>query len=338
MKEEIRVGLIGANKVGLSHANGIAIAGNGIKLTAVSDIVRERAETLAKPSNAAVYTDYLEMLKKEKMDVVIVATPHSLHCEQALNVVNQGFNLLLEKPVATNIEDAYKIAEACKKNNVKVSISHVHRFRQELQSAKKCILEGRLGNPYLVMDFFGITGGTHIPSWVYEKELSGGGVLMYGAIHDFDWTSWLLNSRVKEVYCETIPSEIGHGTEKAAICTLYFENGVIDSLTAGNTDYMMINKTRSMDIYGTDAMLRVTTGESFYYNGHDTVYEEKTIKDNPFQKQIQEFAAAIREDRSPWITMADGLHSLAVCLACYEASATKKIIPLNKFLNTTSKN
>ena len=338
MKAEIRVGIIGANKVGISHANGIAIAGQGIKLTAVSDIIRDRAESLAKPAEAAVYTDYLEMLDKEEMDVVIVATPHSLHRQHALDVINRGFNLLLEKPVATSMEDAYQIAEACEKNKVKVSISHVHRFRQELQTAKRCILDNCLGSPYLIMDFFGITGGAHIPAWVYEKEISGGGVLMYGAVHDFDYLSWLINSSIKEVYCEIIPSEIGHGTEKAAICTLHFENGIIASLTAGNTNYQMINKTRSVDIYGTEGMLRIITGESFYFNGHDTVYEEKTIKDNPFQKQIREFAKAVREDRAPWITIKDGLHSLAVCLACYESAETKRIVSLNKYLKEQDKN
>lgn len=331
-KQEIRVGLIGANKVGTSHANGIAIAGNGIKLAAVADVVESRAADLAAPQGAAVYTDYMEMIRKENLDIAIVATPHAMHKDMSINIANEGVNLLLEKPVATNMEDAYLIAEACKKNGIKSSISHVHRFRTELQTAKRYIDDGKIGDPYLVMDFFGITGGTHIPAWVYEKELSGGGVLMYGAIHDFDWTSWLLNSRVKEVYCETIPAKMGHGTEAAAICSLHFENGVIDSLTCGNTDYMMINKSKGMDIYGTEGMIRVNTGAGFYFNSEDQVVETKSVKDNPFQSQIREFAAAIREDRDPWITMEDGLHSLAVCMACYEAAETKKIVPLSQFL------
>ena len=329
---EIRVGLIGANKVGTSHAGGIAIAGSGIKLAAVADIVEDRAAALAKPAGAAVYTDYREMIGKEHLDIAIVATPHAMHKEQAVFIAESGTNLLLEKPVSVNMEDAYIIADACRKNNIKVSISHVHRFRSELQTAYQYIRDGKIGDPYLVMDYFGITGGKHIPAWVYEKELSGGGVLMYGAIHDFDWTAWLLQSKVKEVYCETIPSKIGHGTEAAAICSLHFENGVIDSLTCGNTDYMMVNKSKGMDIYGTEGMIRVNTGDSFYYNSEDVVIEQKSIKDNPFQKQIREFAAAIRENRQPWITIEDGLHSLAVCMACYESAATKKVVELSKFL------
>ena len=332
-KDEIRVGLIGANKVGTSHANGIAIAGEGIKLAAVADVIESRAAALAKPAGATVYTDYQKMIRKEKLDIAIVATPHAMHKEQAIFIAENGTNLLLEKPVGINMEDADKINEACKANNIKVSISHVHRFRSELQTAYQYIKDGKIGDPYLVMDYFGITGGSHIPAWVYEKDLSGGGVLMYGAIHDFDWTAWLLDSKVKEVYCETIPSKIGHGTEAAAICTLHFENGVIDSLTCGNTDYMMINKTKGMDIYGTDGMIRVNTGDSFYYNSEDVVIESKSIKDNPFQKQIREFASAIREDRQPWITIEDGLHSLAVCMACYESAKTRNVVPLSKFLN-----
>ena len=331
-KDEIRVGLIGANKVGTSHFNGIEIAGNGIKLTAVTDIDLPRAKAMAEKCTASAYTDYHEMLKKEKLDIVIVATPHSLHCEEGINVANAGVNLLMEKPLATNMEDAYRIVDACRKNNVKFSISHVHRFREELQTAKNCMKSGVIGDPYLVMDFFGITGGLFIPGWTYEKELSGGGVLMYGAIHDFDYISWLVGSRVKEVYCETVDAELGHGTEKAAVCNLHFENGLLGILTAGNTNYKMVETTKVLEIYGTEAMIRVNTGKSFYFNGHDQAYEQVSMKDNPFQSQIREFAAAIREDRDPWITAEDGLHSLAVCMACYESALTKRVVSLSNVM------
>ncbi len=75
----------------------------------------------------------------------------------------------------------------------------------------------------------------------------------------------------------------------------------------------------------------MNTDDSFCFNSEDAVIEQKSIKDDPYQKQIREFAAAIHENRQPWITIEGGLHLFAVCMACYGSAAVKKVVELSKF-------
>ena len=131
------MGIIGAGQAGERHAVGFA-ATEGADVVGIADIVEGRGIALAERFGATPFTDWRHMLDAG-LDILIVSLPHNLHVAPAEAAAAQGVHVLMEKPIATTIADGERIVEACKGGGVKLTISFVHRFRDELQTARRWI-------------------------------------------------------------------------------------------------------------------------------------------------------------------------------------------------------
>src|SRR5690606_31236900 len=98
--------------------------------------------------------------------------PHSLHKEAAVYAAHHGKHILLDKPVANTLADAYRIARACEESNVTLMMGYVHRFREEIIVAKEMLMSGKIGEPASVLDRFCVPGSNDLPLWVWDREQS----------------------------------------------------------------------------------------------------------------------------------------------------------------------
>jgi UDP-N-acetyl-2-amino-2-deoxyglucuronate dehydrogenase len=141
----MKFGIVGCGEISSVHVNAI-LKTKKAEIVSACDLVKERAEKIAKQYDIPrVYTDFAEMLKKEKLDAVDVVTSPQTHAALAIEAMNAGFNVMVEKPMCMNVEQADAMIKAAKENNVKLGVIHSFLFTPPIQKALKKVKEGEIG-------------------------------------------------------------------------------------------------------------------------------------------------------------------------------------------------
>ncbi|MBN1556916.1 MAG: Gfo/Idh/MocA family oxidoreductase [Lentisphaerae bacterium] len=193
--KKFRIGVIGAGSIARhAHIPGYAAASNCV-LTAIADPDAGCLQKVAEQGwrFAGVYSDYREMLKKEKLDVVSVCAPNVFHKAMAVAALEKGCDLLLEKPVALTMADAEAIRSSARRKRRRIMVAFSHRFNELNVAARKAVRAGRIGKLYMLRVRFAHTGpwpGWASTGWFYNPKLAGGGAMLDMAIHAFDLVQW----------------------------------------------------------------------------------------------------------------------------------------------------
>ena len=360
---KLRVGLVGLGGVAEAHLEGYKQV-DTIEVVAGSEIHSERLGKMAKKWHLKGYSDYGEMLAKEKLDIACVLTPARLHREVTERVAEFGVHVLCEKPLAVDLKDAQAMIDKCEKEGVKLCYGATWRFLPACRKAKEMIELGRLGRIMLLMEIYvGGRGFDHFrdagPMHYPPGGPGGGGMgLVDHGIHLIDMFMWLTGSPVESVFGRGNYSGQPPATE---YLTMNLQNGAVGQLVyneatipcempyegifswGGSWDinYNLILgggwdvQPQNFRIFGTTGALRV-----FHYANKLFLFEEEKqeqirVLDRPmpgnFALQMESFARAILEKKSPEATGYDGLRALEVALAAYqsyETQCTVKIRPL----------
>lgn len=321
------VAILGAGGVAQNHGQAFAALGPEVQILGVAEIDAKRRQDFAARFGTEGYADYRELLEKGP-DLVVVCLPHALHTEVGVAAAEAGCHLLMEKPLAPTLAQAQTIVESCRHNHVYLATGFVHRYRVELQQAHQLIRSGRLGQVMMITDVFGLPGGRHIPSWVWANHNAGGGILFFTGIHSLDWQSWLVGSPVVEVFAQSTPHAAGSDAESAIVATMRYANGCIGTLVGNQPAYRVTPRSRALEIYGTQACLRLRSGEYLEYSDDDQSYKMVVERDDPFTTQARDLVTRLRNGQAPWITGEDGLRAQQLCQAIFESAATRKPISI----------
>ena len=317
------VGIFGVGSVGKRHAKVFSSLGGDITIVGVADTDRDGAARVAGEIGTKSFTDYQDLLSLAP-DLAVICTPHYLHREMAEAAAGAGCHILMEKPLAHTLEEAIAIERSCRKHQVQLAVSFGHRYRKEYSHARELIASGAVGTPQLSVDVFGSPGGRYIPSWIWQRKCSGGGIVMYSGIHSLDWQCWLMGSEVASVFARSHSTYEGADVEDGIVATLAFENGAIGSLVGNQPDYPIASRTRNTELYGTSGCIRLRMGEYLQFDSGDSSYRIDINRDEPFVSQARDVIAAIKADRSPWISGRDGLRAQAIVAALYRSAETGK--------------
>jgi UDP-N-acetylglucosamine 3-dehydrogenase len=140
----MKVGVIGVGAMGQHHAR-VYHEMDGVELIGVSDVDRMRAEEIAAMHETAAYTGHKKLLSCD-LDAVSIAVPTTLHKKVAMDVISAGVHLLVEKPIASTIEDADEMVSAADDAGVKLMVGHIERFNPAVIKLKEVIDSGLLGD------------------------------------------------------------------------------------------------------------------------------------------------------------------------------------------------
>lgn len=330
----LRVGIIGAGQAGERQALGFSSSARAT-VVGVADVVEERAAGLAQKFGAQTFTDWRRLVDSG-LDILVVALPHNIHVEPTVAAAERGIHVMMEKPIATTLEDGRRIIDVCAEHDVKLTISFVHRFRQEVQLVYGWVGEGLLGAPMIARETMNGQRGAHLPGWVSSREAAGGGVMMYSAIHGVDRLRWLLHSEVIAVTAQvkrnTDVAEVEHG----AVALLTFANGAVATLTASAPEYRAQPGLWETEIFGTSGMARLRTRQWAELSTDDLQVREETQGFSEqlgphynFARQAEAFVSAILEDGEPQVTGEDGLRALEVVLAIYRSAEIGESIKID---------
>lgn len=345
----LRYALIGCGRISPNHI--AAAIENNLDIIALCDIeVSKIIETIKRfklPENVNKYTDYKEMLEKERPDLVAICTESGMHGKIALDCIAIGSNLIIEKPIALSLEEADKIIERAKEKNLKVSACHQNRFNKSIQKIREAVEQKRFGKL--------LHGTAHI-RWNrgedYYKQApwrgtweQDGGALMNQCIHNIDLLRWMMGDEIIEVIGMT--DNLIHNyidAEDLGLALIRFANGSY-GIIEGTTNIFPKNLEETLYIFGEKGTVKAG-GKSVnlieIWQFADNLDEPEEIKEtynenppniygfghNPLYADV---INAIKNDREPYVTAEDGRRALELVLAIYKSAAESKSVkfPLN---------
>jgi predicted dehydrogenase len=306
----------------------------GVDLVAVADLDGRVAEQSAHIYGARSYTDYQEMLRREELDAVSIAVPTQIHREIALAALRGDCHILVEKPIASTIEEGREMVALAASRGLKLSVGHIERFNPAIVELKRRLKRGEAGQ------VFQIHARRLGP---FPARVRDVGVVIDLATHDLDIMRYLLDSEVKRIYAET-EQEIHTAHEDLLSGLLRFENGVIGLLSI---NWLTPTKIRELAVTGERGMFLVnylTQDLYFYENDHaDSQWESlgllrgvsegnmvrlKIEKREPLRVEIESFIQAVLEDGEPPVRGEDGLTALALAQRLVESGQQNRVIVL----------
>jgi UDP-N-acetyl-2-amino-2-deoxyglucuronate dehydrogenase len=238
MAERIyNISIAGCSKVAHLHAKAIQSIPNA-RLAGVWSRTRKTAEDFALKYNTRSYGTIHQMVKENKTDLVIVCTPHMFHKQPAIEAAEAGSNVLVEKPLASDLKDCDDIINTCKENNVRLGVISQRRWYEPVKRVKEAIEQGKIGKPVLAtVALLGWRDKAYYDSdgWRGSWELEGGGVLVNQSPHQLDIMLWYMGD-IEEVY--GIWRNLNHPyieVEDTAIAIIKFKSGAIGNILVSNS-------------------------------------------------------------------------------------------------------
>ncbi|OCN05823.1 dehydrogenase [Erysipelotrichaceae bacterium MTC7] len=220
--KKLRVAVVGAGIYGINHVNAY-LWNENTDLVAVCDLDSEIRKSIEEKYRVKTYADVEEMLNNEDIDAVSIATPDAFHLEPSLTAIRHGKPILVEKPLATTIEDATKILEEAKKHNVRVAVDYHKRWDPAAINLKNEL--SNVGKPirgYMSMDDI-IDVPTEWFNWAHKSS-----PVHFLGTHCYDQIRWFMGCEVVEVYAvgnKDLLSSKGIDTYDSVQAILTFENG-----------------------------------------------------------------------------------------------------------------
>jgi len=194
MAKKLRIGIIGSGGIAQScHMRGYAAIPEQCEIVAVSDVNPETAKAAAEKFEVpAQYTDYKEMLKKEQLDAVSVATPNKFHKQPTIDALQAGVHVLCEKPLGMNAEECREMCATARETGKILQVGLQSRFNGPSRWMKQYIDAGNMGDIYFARAQALRRRG--VPGWgvFINKELQGGGPLIDIGVHILDLTLFLM--------------------------------------------------------------------------------------------------------------------------------------------------
>ncbi|WP_037353017.1 Gfo/Idh/MocA family protein [Selenomonas sp. FC4001] len=343
----MKYALIGCGRIAINHV--IAAVNNELEFVAVCDVLPEAMENLLakkelnNDTSIKRYTDYKEMLEKEKPELVSIATESGIHAEIALYCIEKGVNVIIEKPMAMNIDDAQRIIDLAKEKNVKVSACHQNRFNIAVQKLRKAIEGKRFGK---------LSHGSIHVRWNrnenYYKQApwrgtwaQDGGALMNQCIHGIDLLRWMMGEDIVEVYGQTRQQFHDYlEAEDLGMAVLTFANGAVATIE-GTTNVYPQNLEETLYIFGETGTAKLggkSTNTIDVWDFADSQPEDEenrgfqeptsNVYGNGHTKLFADMMDAIKNNRQPYVDAVAGKNALETVLAIYKSAAEGKPVKL----------
>ncbi len=333
VKAPVRCAVIGLG-MGRGHAHTFMKCDNA-KLVAVVDLETDRlAGFESELGKEALFTDYREMLKHVKPDLVMIALPNYLHKSVTLDALEAGAHVLCEKPMAMTVAEAEEMLAAAKSCKRRLGINFSQRFSPAHRTLKQIADSGALGDIY--HGYCSWTRRDNIPrfgGWFGQKELSGGGPLIDLGVHRIDLSMWLMGHPKVVSVSGVIHHRLGvpRGKEQGksfdvedfATGLVRFDNGASLILEVSWVGHQREKETQQMRIMGTQGALEMDHGY-FHYSRQGDAFCTTAIDVETAQARssCQEMVHCLVTGKPFWGAPEHGINVQRVLNGLYESAAT----------------
>ncbi len=331
----MRVAVIGVGSMGRNHARVYAELSES-QLVGVADANAKAASDVAARFGTRAYSDYRELLEREKPDAVSIAVPTAMHEQVALDALDAGTHVLVEKPIAASIAEGRRIIDRAQACGRQLMCGHIVRFNPAVQALKSKLRAGQLGRIFQIV----CRRVGPFPTRVQDV-----GVVVDLAPHDLDLMRFIVEKNPVRVFAET-EQRLHTDHEDLLMGLLRFPDGVTGGL---EINWLTPTKVREVIVLGECGMFRVDDLTQDLYFYENALVEENAWQNlrllkgvgegpmvryalpryEPLKAELQAFLRAARGEIPVPVTGEDGLAALSLALALVESAERHCVVEVN---------
>jgi UDP-N-acetyl-2-amino-2-deoxyglucuronate dehydrogenase len=352
----INVAIIGCSKIAHFHAKSILQIPE-LSFKAVWSRTPDSAQKFVDEYGVKSYDSITEMIKAENIQMAIICTAHPFHADAAIQAMDAGAHVLIEKPLASTLQDCDLIIKASHRTGRKTGVISQRRYYQPIVRMKKAIDEGKIGTPALgTIQILGWRDRSYFESdaWRGSWKMEGGGVMVNQAPHPLDLLQWLMGD-IDEVFGYW--SNLNHPyieVEDSAVAVIRFKNGGLGNILVSNSQkpgiYGKVHihgsngasvgaqpEGGAMFIAGKTTIAEPPKLDLWTVPGEEHLIEEWNKADSDefhsidsmtwyFKQQLIDFTEAILNNREPMVTAEEGRKTVELFTAIYRSQRDGKPI------------
>lgn len=352
----MKYALIGCGRIAVNHVK--AVQKNTLDFVAMCDVDESKFDIMLDKADAgrfeetARYVDYKQMLADHpEIELVAIATESGEHARIALDCIDAGKHVIIEKPIALSMEDAEEIIRRADEKGVKVSACHQNRFNVAIQKLRTALEQGRFGN---------LSHGSINVRWNRNKAYydqapwrgtwqQDGGCLMNQCIHGIDLLRWMMEDEVTEVFAVTRQRQHDYlEAEDVGIGVVKFADGSVGTIE-GTTNVFPKNLEETLSVFGETGTVKIAGTSCNNIDVWDFADEREEDADAAGLKEATsnvygnghaalyaDMIEAIEDDRAPYVDAVAGRNALEIVLAMYKSQKTGRPVhlPLKDFSST----
>ena len=336
MKKNTKFALLGCSRISSKHIEAIDTLSERCELTDICDIDGDALAKVQNQTGANAFTDYDEMLNKSNSDCVIITTPNGLHSSHAIKAAKSGFDVITEKPMATNLEDAEEMIDVCSTLDRRLFVVKQVRFSQSVKMIREAVSKGRFGKIYLVnLNLFWTRPQEFYDTadWRGSLEMDGGTLLNQGS-HYIDIIDWLFGP-VTEVSAMNATLGRDIEAEDTSIINLRLDKNTLGSISMTVLTYPK-NLECSLTIIGETGTVKLggpslNVFEEWKFNKMED--HESTITSNdPFPTGFshtpyyEDILNVLQKGTKPQADGYEGIKSIKIISSAIESSNKNRVI------------
>ena len=338
--ETLNVALVGCGNIGSNgHAPAYALL-PGLRLVAVCDLLPELALAMANKTGAQAYSDYRSILDHPDIHMVDLCVPTFDHARLAIEALQAGKHVLVEKPISVTLQEADSMIAAAQESARSLMVAHVRRFDHRYLEIKAAIDQGDLGRPVYIRQ----AERQRLPfppeAWFWQQEL-GGGVILDIGVHIADLFCWYYGARPESVYA--IGRAVGAAARQSrtydhALITCRFPGGALGQAEASwaYPPAFGAGFYASLDVVGTEGKISYNDPDSNPMQVFDIesalqmprYFRFMSTTEYAFQEEIAQFTSCIRDGRPPPLSVQEARTALEICLAAQTSAASGEPVRL----------
>jgi len=326
------VGIVGAGKIARVHAANAARV-RGLRLVAVADVVEDAARALAADTGCEPSSPDA-LFARPDVEAVLITTPPDTHAKLVVAAAAAGKHVFCEKPLAQNLADAQRAADACEAAGVLLQVGYNRRFDRNFRGVRDALVQGRIGTPWLLR----ISSRDPEPPPADYLPKSGG-LFLDTTSHDFDLARFVLGAAIAEVSAQAAsladPNAAAIGDVDTAVVSLVFSNGTIGAID--NCRVSAYGYDQRLEVHGSRGLVEAANETS----ATTTIADERGFHTPPlphfyldrygpaFARELESFAAAL-DGAPPEVTGADGVAAVAAAEAARRSLDERRTVPVEE--------
>ncbi len=345
------IAIVGTGNIAPAHIEPLLNFNERCKIVALCDIYPDKAKAMAERFSieCEIFDDHEKMIASDlKIDIVHICTPPYTHADIAINTMNKGINVIVEKPMAPSLEECDAMIECEKKNGVVMGCIAQNRFQNDVYKLKEILDSGKAGALKMAhINSFWWRGHSYYDLWwrgLWEKE--GGGPTLNHAVHHIDMLNWLKGGKLPSEVTAVL-SNVMHDNaevEDLSLSTLVYDDGSVAQVTASVVHH---GEEQGLVLQCADAKIEApwdcyasTSKENGFPIRNEELEKElntshKEIKELPHighAGEIDNYLNALDAGTRPMIEGKDGRNTVELITAIYKSGSLKQTIalPLDK--------
>ncbi len=335
MRNRIKIGIVGCGAHSqIAHLPAFK-KNQGCDLVAICDTDVRKIDLLgAKYGIPYRYQDFQEMLGNDEIDALVISTPNYLHAPMTISALEYGKDVLCDYPMAITMKEAQDVAKFARRSKNRLAMALSDRFRPDVQTLKKFIKEGELGDIYYLKTGW-LIGSTNwiLNPWRQEYLKSGGGAFLSLGVGLLDTAIYLLESKkLSTIFASVHKKNPASNVEDTAMCIINFADGTLLTIEVG-WSLIFDRDFRYCNIFGKKgaALLNPLKIQKELHNELVNVtptFSQKNIFRAAYDLQAQYFIESMSRNTPPPFGYEDGLLMARITDAFYESARKQKLITI----------